>query len=577
MTMDASALAGVVWEIGQLAGARLERICQPSAAELYFFLRKAGEVKRLCLGMRSDLPRLHFTAGRPENPAHPPAFCMLLRKWLEGARLTGVEQPPGERWICMHFQGRSSLGQELALHLVAELIPGATNLVLLRQPEQHVLASLKPSPALYQPPGPLRGASPGQWRPELFAEALQDPEPAWQRLLSTVRGFGPLLAKEIVFRAGWDVNAPAQLVAPRADQLARFVGDLAGAVAAGQFQPAVYYDHEGKPRCWHVLELTHLGHLVAARMPTPSAAADLFYTAYLQEAAFTSRRSGVRGALSSARKRLERKARAQEADLNQAAATEKFQLWGELLTTFADRVPVGADHVNLPNYYLPDNPPVHVPLDPALGARANARRYFARHAKGQRTRVAAGKELERTLAELAYLQQVSDTIDDCRTLQDLEEVWDELRDAGFAQPVPRSPRAGARGGKFTGLELASSQGDLIQVGKNHHQNEQLVRAARPGQVWLHARGVPGAHVLLSPGANAGANWPPAESLEEAAELAAHFSRASRSRWVEVDWTWARHVRRVPQGRPGLVIYHHEQTIRVSASPRLFAGGNSPPR
>lgn len=575
--MDASALAGIVWELGQQAGARLERICQPSASELYLFLRKAKEVKRLCFGLRSDLPRLHFTASRPENPFHPPAFCMLLRKWLEGARLTGVEQPPGERWVCLVFRGRSSLGQELTLGLVAELIPGATNLILLRQPEQHILAALKPRAGLYQPPAPLGGVSPGQWRPELFSDGLQDSGPAWQRLLSTVRGFGPLLAKEVVFRAGWDVNAPAQRVAPQAEKLTRYVHDLASAVSAGQFQPTVYYDRDGKPRYWHVLELTHLSDLVAVSMATPGAAADRFYTAYLQEAAFTSRRSGVRGTLNSARKRLERKARAQEADLEQSAATEEFQLWGELLTTFADRVPVGADRVDLPNYYLPDCPPVNVPLDPALGARAIARRYFARHAKGARTRVAAGKELERTLAELAYLQQVSDTVEDCRTLQDLEEVWEELRDAGFAQPVPRSPRAGARSGKFTGLELLSSQKDVILVGKNHHQNEQLVRAARPDQVWLHARGVPGAHVLLCRGAEAGEDWPPAESLEEAAELAAHFSRAGRSRWVEVDWTWARHVRRVPQGRPGLVVYHYEQTIRVSASPRLFASGNLPER
>ncbi|HAI20798.1 MAG TPA: hypothetical protein DCM14_02670 [Clostridiales bacterium UBA8153] len=575
--MDASALAGIVWELGQQAGARLERICQPSPSELYLFLRKAGEVKRLCLGMRSDLPRLHFTASRPENPAHPPAFCMLLRKWLEGARLTGVEQPPGERWVCLRFRGRSSLGQELALGLVAELIPGATNLILLRLPEQQVLAALKPGAVLYQPPALPGGVSPGRWLPELFADGRQDPGPAWQMLLSTVRGFGPLLAKEVVFRSGWDADAPAQLVAPQADRLARFVHDLAGAVSAGRFQPAVYYGREGKPRYWHVLELTHLSDLVAVSMATPSAAADHFYTAYLQGAAFTSRRSGLRGALSSAGKRLERRARAQEADLQQAAVAGEFRLWGELLTTFADRVPVGAGRIDLPNYYLPDSPPVNVPLDPALGARANARRYFARHAKGERTRVAAGKELERTLAELAYLQRVSDTVEDCRTLQDLEEVWEELREAGLAHPVPKSPRAGARSGKFTGLELVSSRGDAILVGKNHHQNEQLVRAARPDQVWLHARGVPGAHVLLCPGAQAGKDWPPADSLEEAAELAAHFSRAGRSRWVEVDWTWARHVRRVPQGRPGLVVYHHEQTIRVSASPRLFAGGNSPPR
>lgn len=573
MTMDAAALAGIVFDVRQWTGARVDRVFQPSASEVHLSLRRPGQAQRLCLGLRPDLPRLHFTAARPENPAHPPAFCMGLRKWLEGARLLRVEYPPWERWVGLHFAGRSSLGDEVELGLYAELIPGATNLVLVRLPNRQVLAALKPGTTSYQPPPPLSGPLPGQVSEEALAAGLQGKGPAWQCIVGTVRGFGPVLAREAVYRAGFDPGAPPRLVEPA--RLTRAVGGIAAEVAAGQFWPAAYCDGQGRPRLWHVLKLAHLPGHVAEAAETASAAADRFYTAHLEEAAFRSRLSALQGALASARKRLERKRLAQAADLQRAGAAGDFRLWAELLTAYADRVPPGTATASLPNYYLPGSPDVSIPLDPALNARANARVYFDRHAKAERTRRTATKELERTGAELEYLERVSETVEACRTVQDLGEVWEELGAAGFIRNPPGP--AGTRAPKpdFTGLELVSSRGDRIMVGKNHRQNEQLVRVARPDDVWLHARGVPGAHVLLRPGSDQGREWPSRESLEEAAELAAHFSRAGKARWVEVDWTRARHVRRPRDARPGQVIYDHQQTVRVSSVPRLFPSRNPP--
>ncbi|MCL6451961.1 MAG: NFACT RNA binding domain-containing protein, partial [Acetobacteraceae bacterium] len=124
------------------------------------------------------------------------------------------------------------------------------------------------------------------------------------------------------------------------------------------------------------------------------------------------------------------------------------------------------------------------------------------------------------------------------------------------------------------LRLVSADGLAILVGRNHRQNEQItLREAGPDDVWLHARGVPGSHVILRTLPDGSF---PESSLLEAAALAAYFSRARASGKVEVDWTRRRHVRKPPGSRPGMVIYDHQRTVVVRPWGPMDGGGRGAP-
>lgn len=571
--MDAAATAAVARELRGWEGARIDRVQQPAPDTISLGLRGTGGPARLGIFLRPDLPRLHLTATPGQSLVPPPGLCLALRKWLEGARLQRVSHPPWERWLVLSFEGRSSLGDRSTLLLRIDLIPGATNLVLSLAEGGRVLAAWRAPGA-----GP---AGPGALLPDEVTGAALEPlltasGPAWRALVGQIAGFGPVLAREALYRSGADPAVTAAEVRPQAEVLARTVRELADEVNGGRFEPAVYYTATGRAADWHVVRLAHLAGLTRVPHPTPSRAADAFYVARLEEESWAAGLARVRSALSAWRRRLAKKLTAQEQELERADLAATYQLWGELLTAFADRVPPGAGAVALPNYYLADQPEVTVPLDPARSARSNAQVYFGRAAKARRTARAAAAEVERTRADLQYLEQLSATVETCRTPSDLQEVEEELAAAGLVRPGCRHRGTRSPDHAFTGLRLLTSGGEEVLVGKNHRQNEQLLRLARPDDVWLHARGVPGAHVLLRRGSAAETVFPPPASLEEAAELAAHFSRAHQAAWVEVDWTRVRYVRKPRGGRPGLVLYDHEETLRVSPAARLLRRGEPGP-
>jgi predicted ribosome quality control (RQC) complex YloA/Tae2 family protein len=107
------------------------------------------------------------------------------------------------------------------------------------------------------------------------------------------------------------------------------------------------------------------------------------------------------------------------------------------------------------------------------------------------------------------------------------------------------------------LYKQSKEGFTILIGKNSRQNEEVTfHQATGNDLWLHARGVPGAHVIIK----AGSREIPRATIDQAASLAAYYSQARGSTSVPVDYTLQRHVRHMKNGGPGMVIYEHEKTI-----------------
>ncbi|HEY8393224.1 MAG TPA: NFACT RNA binding domain-containing protein [Thermaerobacter sp.] len=614
--MDGLLIAAVLAELRSLLPARVERIYQPDPHTVILHLY-AGAAQVLLISADPRHPRIHLTRRPPANPAVPPAFCMLLRKHLESARLVEARQGEAyDRWVELVFRGGGrEPGAGGERRLVAELIDRRANILLLDE-AGHILDAIRRVPAEragthavlpglpYEPPPAPRKVEATPDAATLaahLAAAFRDapPErPAWRVLLGAVPGTGRELVREALRRAGLDPEAAAGAADPLHDPAAAPLQALAGTLAGwlaraarGEFEPALAWDADGTPVSVTAFAVTPPPGGGVTRAPFPSELCDRFYGERLQREAAAELRRRLEQAVREAIERVTRRRDAQRQDLERAERAEPYRLYGELLTAFAHQVPRGARQVQLPNYYDPEGRPVTVPLDPALGPQENAQRYFRLYQKARRGREQVEARLRATEEELAYLRSVEHALAEAEDAGDLETIAAELAEQGYLNA--RDGKAGSPGAAASGaartraagkdreggqrpregqfLRYMAPGGRPILVGKNNRQNDWLVtRVANDWDIWLHAKDVPGSHVLLRRDRHQGE--PDEEALLAAARVAAYHSRARWSSQVPVDYTEARYVRKPRGARPGFVLYDHARTVFVTPDPETL-----PPR
>lgn len=229
MPFDATVLTALKPELDGLSGSRVLKVYQPARLELVLTLRLEGENVRLLLSAHPERARLHITTRAQANPPTPPAFCMYLRRHLEGARLTGIRRPPGERIVGLKFEGRDELGERVQLELIAEIMGKHSNIILVNNASGLILEAIKHVteevnrfrevlPGLpYRNPPPLEKPLLEDLTELAFYSKLQaQKNEVVKALVGTVAGFSPLLAREVVVRAGLDEELNVK-AASRAD------------------------------------------------------------------------------------------------------------------------------------------------------------------------------------------------------------------------------------------------------------------------------------------------------------------------------------------------------------------------
>jgi len=486
-----------------------------------------------------------------------PGWLRSAGATLRGMRLTGVQARHGDRVIVLSFGTASRFGVVNEVRLVLELVPRYGNVVLLR--DRLVVAAAKQfSPAEnearavqaglpYEPP-PLPPATLDEAG---FAQAFAAAADAAAKGRA-LGGFLPLLPRLL---AASVVAEAAALVVPYATAAAlaiRAAAVLAEAERAAQQPGAVYAyrDAAGLLVAAHVVPLEQYAALDHRTAPSLLA---LFGEARevsqgAQQGGSAERR---RSALAA---RVERRARAATAEsarlseqLADAAGREHFRASGAALYTHAHEVGAGA------TAFVPaTNPGLTIALDPELDAKENARRYYARYRKAANALPHLEKRRDALSVRLAALDELAFEIAraDAPTLRELEADLDALEGR-----APRRAEPSAR--KRAPLRFERSSGARIFVGRSPRENAEVTfRIARPEDLWFHARGVPGSHVILqSPAGNAPAD----EDLDAAANLAAAHSKARGAARVEIDYTERKNVRKQRAGGPGLVWYTNART------------------
>ena len=566
MSFDTLIMQAVTAELqDELPGAVVQKVTEPVRGEIILNLYHQGRQLNLLFSIDSKYARVHLSgkASKKEkiNP-QPSPFCMLLRKYLIGCRILNLGNPPLERILEIAFEPQAGL---TPVSLVAEIMSRRSNLILVGENqlilgaarivgwEKNPLRAIYPGEK-YRPVPPQNKLNPLQMSAEDFTPAflknLGIKEKPEQALLMKVDGISPLIAKELIYRSRQQtVNIEGDI-----DVSALFgeVRSLFNAMNNRQFNPVLLPGRN----IYAAIRLTHLPAEEQIEQTSFNEMLDRFYSGVIRIEIEKTLKNLLQNAVDRRLTALKRKELALRKDLKTTELASQHRHFGELLLAYGDQVPRGADSALLPDLYQPDEK-VLVPLNPSRNAAANAQHYFNRYRKAKTGRDEVRRQLKITNAETEYCRSLLYSVESAAG-SSLAEIRLELIDAGNLRDKQKGKK------KDTTLPqplvFKSGSGKTILVGRNNRQNDYVTfKAAVRRDIWFHIRLLPGSHVILKE-----TGWPPAEEdIEEAAFLAAYFSKGRESSVADVDYTEVRHVRRRPGGKPGQVFYENYETVTVN--------------
>ena len=571
MALDAVCLRAVIEELRpQLLDLRVDKVQQPSRDQVILLLRGS---RRLLLNAGAGSPRIHFTELLRDNPAEPPMFCMLLRKYLVGGRVESLTQPGMERSAELTLRVTDEFGRESRRTLVLEAIGRRSNLILLDEerriidclrrvdsemsPERQVLPGL-----FYELPPthekrPFTEGDEADFRTALAAANPERPADAF--LLDTYFGLSPLVARELVFQAAGDSGKRVyELTEAQETALWQAVLSLRQRVEDGDFQPICLY-RDGKPAEFSYLPIRQYGDLMENReMESFSALMDVFYESREREERTRQRGQDLIRSVTSARDRCRRKLAQQRQEYAKCQDRDTLRVSGELITANLYRMERGQTKLTAENYYDPDCREITIPLDPLLTPQQNAAKYYKRYTKARTAEKYLTEQMALAERDEAYLESVLEELRQAETEQDFLDIRAELRENGCLKKSSREKRERPRATRPR--EFRTSGGWRVLVGRNNRQNDQLTtKTADYRDLWLHTQKIHGSHVILCCQGQA----VPEEDLLQAARLAAYFSQAKDSANVPVDCAAVRYVKKTAGARPGMVTYTNARTLYVT--------------
>ena len=552
MRFEGITLAAVVTEIAaELRGARVQTVYQPLDEAI--LLEVYTGQKRELLIVSGPEARIQFTEQSFSNPPQPPAFCMLLRKHLRNGFIHDVRQPGLERIVDVVV----ARGEE-RVTLRAELMRPNGNVLLLNDDE--ILGALNASAghrafephSRYEPPTGQGKLDPRGLARAAFADALRsDPDEKVKRaLFKGLDGIGPLTAGELAVSAEVDPSTKVSEVSDDAlDRLWGTTRDLFDRLERGQLDPCVYVDGsetatEATP--WPYASLSV--ELEERRVETLSAAIDACYRTRREtpvERRWTELDRALRDEIDRVEKSLDNVA----TDLGKAERYEDDRQTGDLLMAHLGSIPRNRSSVELVDF---EGNARAIPLDPTLEPVENAQTYYNRYKKRKRGVEKLQARRRQLRWELSYLRQLQVHLDEAESMGELDDLEEELVDAGVLQPRKRS---GKRQSAPSGPRRVALDGHQVYVGRNGRQNDQLIRDAHPDDLWLHAKNRPGSHVVIKSDRKGDV---PDEVLQRAAELAAYHSKGRDAGKVEVTYTFVKHLKKPKGARPGLVVLSEER-------------------
>lgn len=572
MALDGIAIHALVDELKtKLVGGRLLKIAQPENDELQLTVRVEKEQYKVLVSAAASLPLMYITEGSKTSPLTAPNFCMLLRKHLNNAKIIDIYQPNLERIINIKVEHYNDMGDLCTKLIIVELMGKHSN-IIFTDTEGRIVDSIKhisanvssvrevlPGRAYFIPDttgklNPL-AVSENDFKTKISEQMM----PVSKAIYCSFTGISPVIASEICNRASVDGDKPANVLSSsELNEIWTAFDNLMECVRLNKFQPNIITESaSGTPTEFAPLPLSVYSddsHSVSYH-DSMSYVLEQFYAKKSVVTRIRQKSSDLRRIVQTALEKDYKKYDLQVKQLKDTEKKDKYRIYGELITAFGYSVETGATELRAENYY-DDNKEISIPLDKDLTAMENAKRYYDKYNKLKRTAEALEGIVTEVADEIAHLESVMNALDIALSEDDLKEIKEELIQSGYIRRKSSDKKAKY---KSEPLHYISSDGYHMYVGKNNIQNEKLTfKVANGGDWWFHSKTFPGSHVIVKTN---GDELPDA-TFEEAARLAAYYSKGREQDKVEIDYIQRKHVKKVAGSKPGFVIYHTNYSMAI---------------
>lgn len=532
-----------------LVNGRLSKIYQPFEQDLVLTFRNERKNYQLLISANAQYPRFYLTKKAIANPDKAPTFVMVLRKYLEGSILQGIEQVGVDRIVNFRFSNRNELGDQVQLVLSVELMGRHSNVILYDNSNGHIIDLLK-------------RINPDENRARILLPKAKYELPP---LNPGINGFD---LSEQEFKQKAAVNDPSEFAGQinglDRDDRSELIGYLEDDFSYSSFRTFInQFDKKGafvlltprnKRKIFPYLPY-HLDLVKESSDPDLNHALDEFYLYQANHDWVKQKSSKIERLVKNEQKKLTKKVVNLKKQLEQAENSEGYRIRGEILNANLAQVKPGMTKISLPNYY-DNNRPIEIKLDAALSPARNGQKYFTRYKKLRDSIKHVKEQIEIANDNLRYFDSIQTAIDNAEP-EDIDQITDELTNQGYL----KRPQKQKRKKKVTEHNLNKfrlSSGKTVLVGKNNYQNDWLtLKKANKTDIWFHVKNIPGSHVILQD-----AN-PSDDDILEAAEIAAYFSKAKNSAHVQVDYVQDKRVKKPNGARPGFVIYTGQNSIEVT--------------
>lgn len=523
-----------------LEGGRIQKINQPFEQEIVLNIRSNRQSHKLLLSAHSILGRVQLTQTEFTNPKVPNTFTMILRKYLQGAVIEEIKQLENDRILEFSVSNKDEIGDHIQATLIVEIMGKHSNIILVDKSEQKIIEAIKhvgfsqnsyrtilPGSTYIRPPE-THSLNPYTVSDEKLFEILSTQELSPKNLQQVFQGLGQDTASELA----------SHLQTDRLKNFRAFFDQATHPSLTDKSYAALPFANspENQP---HFESLSSL--------------LDFYYQDKAERDRVAQQANELIKRVASELEKNRKKLIKQEQELADTETAELVRQKGELLTTYLHQVPNDQPSVQLDNYYTGQE--LEIELDVALTPSQNAQRYFKKYQKLKEAVKHLTNLIEETKATIVYLESV-DTMLGQASLAEIDEIREELIETGY---LKRRHREKIHKRQKPERYLATDGKTIILVGKNNLQNDELTfKMAKKGELWFHAKDIPGSHVVITD------NLDPSDEVKtDAAELAAYFSKARYSNLVQVDMIEAKKLHKPTGGKPGFVTYSGQKTLRVT--------------
>ena len=554
MSFDGFFTHAMVHELDQtLTTGRVARVSQPYPAELIITIRAHRHNHALLLSANPTYPRIQITTIPYSNPAVPTNFTMTLRKYLEGAILHSIEQVGNDRIIKLTFDTRDELGDSQQLVLVSEIMARHSNISLVNHKTGKIIDTIKhvgsdqnrvrlllPGATFVMPPkqDKLDPYLPNQLYSDLVRQ-YQDPRELAHQLQQGYEGLGIDTARDLANR----LLASDHL--PTAYQ--QFIQHF------NSPDPVII---NGKRKSFMVFPPLNTEEDTLQHYPTLSEMLDNYYAQKAQQDRSKELAGQVIKVIKNELKKDRRKVKKFNQQLADADAADRYRIRGEILTTYLGKLNPGMKEITLPNFY-DDNKPLKIKLAPELSPSRNAQKYFTKYDKLKASVAHVNEQMKLTNDEIAYFENIQNQIDLAEP-SDIQEIRLELQQQGYIKGKKQKSKKRRKVRLSKPEQFHTSDGTLVLVGKNNLQNDRLsFKTANKNEIWLHVKDIPGSHVVIR------STDPSEQTILEAAQLAAYFSKGRDSDNVPVDYLPVKRLHKPNGAKPGFVTFTGQKTLYVT--------------